>query len=274
MTHMPKRWAKRYRRMQTGHFTQCLVSAEALKAALKTLLDDTERYIITIKRSSFNWDSGKNQEAELTIFEGDQLDLADAVDPRLLRSRRVTVVLADKGNGVAKIDLTARSWEIVGGGSAMREKLISANAQLLDGVRSRFITPGYIALTMLAPLWSVLLVLASWTLASPRTRHLSNANPYNQAAFNASFPQWTDTYTHAAFILWPIFIFIGLVMITARLLSGGLRIWPESFTFKSIVGAFYRIRISTFTPGNATVIVTGIIIAVVSALITLLFTHI
>lgn len=259
--------------MQTGHFTQSLVSAEALRAALQTLLADTERYIITVKRSSFNWDSGKDQNTEFTMFEDEKLDLVDAIDPRLLRSRRVTIVVADKEKGVAKIDLTARSWEIVSSGSAIRNKLISANVQLLEGVRSKFITPGYIAMTMLAPLWSSLLLIIIWSFVSSRGRHLNDAKPFSQAAFNAAVPHWIEVYARTLIILWPLFIFISLMMIAARLLSGGLRIWPESFTVKSIFGALYRIRISTFTAGNTAVIITGIIIAVVSSLITILFTH-
>ena len=186
------------------------------------------------------------------------------------------VILADREKGIAKVDLTARSWEILNNGSSIRDKLISVNTQLLKGVRSRFIfiTPGHITWTILTPLWSSILLFIIWGLSNSRARYLINSNaPNSQAALDALVPHWIDSYVRTMLILWPLFLFAGLVMMAIRLMSGGLRTWPESLTFKSAIGALCRVRISTFSTGNVATIIIGVIIAVVSSLITLLLMH-
>lgn len=50
-----------------------------MRAALLFLLKDTERYIITIKRPRFNWETGRDQRSELLAVRAKYDELVDKV---------------------------------------------------------------------------------------------------------------------------------------------------------------------------------------------------
>lgn len=248
-----------------------------MKVALQQLLTDTERYIIVIKRSSTNWETGEPQGPDLTLFETDPIDLVSALDPRLLRSRHVTVVLADRNNGVAKIDITLRSWQLIHDSPSIRDKLTIFNSDLISGGRAPLIRPSVAVLIFVAPLLSYLLLFVIWSYSSATIRkaidNLQPGSPDYIATLNRLVPPWLDHYLHTALALWPACIVVSLVIGSIRLMAGGLRVWPEALTFKSATQGLYRIRLSTFTADNAGKIMVGVLIALISSLLTLLFTR-
>jgi hypothetical protein len=250
-----------------------------MKEALRELLKDTDRYIFMIKRSRINRESGQAQAGELTLFENDSIELDSALDPRLLRSRQAAVLLVDKDRGIAKVDITGRSWEVLQDSALLRERLIAFNSKLIKGGRARLISAGYVALVSLFPLWSSFVLFIAWTVSSARNRYLfynsasSHVNPNPKQPFPVPPPHWLGSYFKAVIFLWPVFLFISLAMGSVRLMGGGLRVWPESLTLRSAAQAFYRIRISTFTAGNASTVIIGVITAVIASLLTYLIIH-
>ena len=267
------RWTRRYRRRPSGRLVAWLVSPEAMREALQYLLADTERYVITIRRSRFNWDSGQSQTVDFVLFENDSIDLSDSLDLRLLRSRRVIILLADKEKGVVSVNLTGRSWAIWKDSPKLREKLISFNYMLTAGARRRFIRPSYIFAVLTAPFWSSFALFVLWSVSGARSRYLTYNYRASGAALTAAIPPWLEGYVRITIALWPAFIALSFAMLSIIVMGGGLQIWPESLTFKTIAGALYRIRGSTVTPSTATAIVVGAVTAVISAALTFWFTH-
>src|SRR5260370_40953892 len=98
---MTARWIRRFKTQSQGRFNCWLVSHETMRDALNQLLANTERYIMVIRQPRTNWQTGKSQDTGLTLFESDSIDLTSAIDPRLLRSRRIVRILSDKKNGTA-----------------------------------------------------------------------------------------------------------------------------------------------------------------------------
>jgi hypothetical protein len=246
-----------------------------MRAALLFLLKDTERYIITIKRPRFNWETGRDQSPGLTLYEDDVLDLSTALDPRLSRSRRVNLLLTDKASGTCEINLTARSWEVWIDSPSLRDKLISFNQQLIAGAHSRLVTAGIAVWIFFTPMWSSFALVAIWSLSNRRGRQLSfkSNSPASQAAFQKAVPQWIYHYIHTIFALWPVFIVLSLAIFSVILMAGGLQTWPERLTLKSAAQSLYRVRASTITPATATAIIVGIVTAVISAVATFWLTR-
>jgi hypothetical protein len=241
-----------------------------MRAALLFLLKDTERYIITVKRPRFNWETGRDQSPGLTLYENDGLDLSTAIDTKLSRSRRVQILLTDKEKGTCQINLTARSWEIWTDSSALRDKLITFNQRLIAGAHSRIITSWNAGFILLTPVWSALILVVIWSLSTRRGRQLGfdTNSPAGQAAFNKAVPQWIDNFEHTMFALWPVFLAISLAIWSVIAMAGGLQIWPEKLTFKSAAQSLYRVRASTITPATATAIIVGVVSAVIGAVVT------
>jgi len=162
-----------------------------MRAALLYLLKDTERYVITVKRPRFNWETGRDQSPGLTLYENDTLDLATVLDPRLSRSRRVLVLVTDKEKGTCQINLTAREWEVWNDSPQLRDKLTSFNQQLIAGARSRIITAGVAGWILFTPVWSSFLIGIIWSFSSRRVRRLFSqpTSPASQAAINKARPR-------------------------------------------------------------------------------------
>jgi hypothetical protein len=266
---MTARRERHFRKRSSGRFTTRLVSPEAMRAALLYLLNDTERYIITVKRPRFNWETGRDQSPGLTLYENDTLDLATVIDPRLSRSRRVLVLVTDREKGTCQINLTARKWEVWIDSASLRDKLISFNQQLIAGARSRIITTTMGVWILLTPAWSSLLLTVIWSLSSRRVNQLMTqpSTPANQAALDKVTPQWLPNYVHTVFALWPVFLAISLAIWSVIAMAGGLQIWPERLTLKSAAQSLYRVRASTITPGTATAMIVGIVSAVTGAIV-------
>lgn len=177
-----------------------------MRKALTQLLSDAERYIIIIRRSRTIWESGDAQAPELTLFEEDPIAFDNELDPRFVRSRRVTIVLVDKARGIAEINLTARSWRILQESSTIRQRLITFNAELITGSRGRFITSNYANLILTTPLWCFVLAYLIWTVSS-----VNNFNWFYGKNIDATGPgpAIPDGLTHFAttmFALWPAFL--------------------------------------------------------------------
>lgn len=265
--------SRRHRRLQNRP-TPRLVSPETMRKALQQLLANTERYIIIIRRSGTNPETGDAQDRDLTLFESDQVDLASRLDQRLLRSRRVTIILAEQGLGVARINLTSRSWAILQDSPSLRDRLTSFNSELIAGARSRLITSGWAAAMLFAPLWSSAVLFLIWSISSAKNANTfwGTANPHKPNNF-PPVPQWLHGYWHAVLYLWPVFVIICLVILAIETLAGGLRVWPESITLRSMGRALSRIKLSTFTVANASQLIILTVAAIVGGLVVLLLSH-
>jgi hypothetical protein len=142
-----------------------------MKEALRQLLSDSERYLIMVKRSRTSWETGQLQEQSLTLFENDSIELTNSLDPRLLKSRRVVIVLSDKDRGVLQVNITDRTWEVLQESPSIRQRLISFNSHLIEGGRTRLISVGSAVSTLLFPIWASLVAYFVWSIEDPKSRN-------------------------------------------------------------------------------------------------------
>lgn len=241
-----------------------------MRAALSELLADTKRYMIIIKLPRVNWETGKSQHTQLTLFEGDPVELGEAIDPRLLRARRVSIILADDSNGVLEINITRRTWRILQDSSALRDKLIDFNSQLISGRRTRFISPGWACIVLFSPAWGIFLAALVFLLGTTAGRKFVGSQ---SNVPTPPVPDWVHNMALTLVVCWPFFICIFLAMFAIISSSGALLVWPNSLTMNSVAEALYRVRTNLFTLVNTIALVIGIAAAFFGALFTWVLTR-
>jgi hypothetical protein len=241
--------------------------------AVKALLGGVDRYIVTIRKASNNPGAGKSTSSDLVLYESDSLDFSAGIDSRLLRSRRVIVILVAKDSGIAKIDLTNRTWEVWQGSARLRDRLIVLNRAMIEGAKSRWTTATSASLVFFAPLFIYSAIFALWSGLDAKVRNDVYGRHPNQAAADKLTPHWLHEVAQVTRDFWPVFILASLVIALIRISGGGLRVWPESFTAQSLSNAIYRIRGITFTLENASTIIVGVVIAVIASALTFWFAH-
>ncbi len=170
--------------------------------------------------------------------------------------------------------MTRRTWEIWRDSPELRDKLTTLNSTLIANARSRVVgSVGYAISILLAPIYILLITFTVWSVSTARVRNALYGKNSNSDAFLKFVPNWLNDLRDTALLLWPVFGVFFLAMISIVVIAGGLRIWPEYLTFPSMARSLYRLRTNTFTPASATAIIIGVIIAVVSALLTFWFTR-
>lgn len=256
------------RRALRGRLTTRLVTPESMSRALKTLLADTERYVIAVSRPRFSWRSGKAQEPAIIIYDGDPLALDDQLDPRLRASRQVIILITQDDGGVAEINLTSRTWGAWNSTPALTKRMLSVNQCLLDGARTRLIGALPAILMFSAPIWLDAVAFFTWAFSSPAAR-----NQVFGKTSNVITPHWLSVYISALFHLWPIFVLLAAAILLIDIMSGGLSVWPDAVTETSAFKAFHSIRGNLFGAKSVSGILGGIIVGLVVAYIVSWFTH-
>lgn len=86
--------------------TTRLADPESMARGLDQFTSNLRRYTIIVKRSSFNWDTGKAQDPNIVLFEDEPPVLDGVIDTKILKSKHVTILATTNDNGNASIDLT------------------------------------------------------------------------------------------------------------------------------------------------------------------------
>lgn len=121
--------------------TTRLADPASMTEALGQFTSKLRRYTIIIKRSSFNWDTGKGQERNLVLFEDEPAVIDGEIDSRLLKSKNVTILATTRDGGTASLNLTSRSISTWASTPELRELIEEFNKALRINARSRWITP-------------------------------------------------------------------------------------------------------------------------------------
>jgi hypothetical protein len=257
----------------TGRFKPSLTSHEAMRGALADLLGDADHYFIFIRQPR-NYQAG-TQANTLTLYDDDPLDLTTSLDPQLLRSRSVKVVIASKTWGAAQVNVTARRWEILQDSPAVRAKLADFGAALKAGKRSRLISPGYMVFALTFPLWAVAVIAVAWAFGNPENRALfTNPKTPANAPLAVPYPHWTVDLGIAFIASWPFWLFVGFMIGATYYLAGGLLVWPEVMTFASAARAIHNVRASLFTLPNFNALVIAVLAGIICVLFGLVLAHV
>jgi hypothetical protein len=260
----------RTRLKRAGRLTGRLVSEEGMSNALRYLLEDTQHYLFLINRSSVNPATGEDQDASITLSEKDPPSLGSSLDPRIRHSRRIIVVLVQNDGGVAKIDLTARKWEIWIKSATLRGKLSTFNKKLLVEAHSPLITTGGALSIAAFPIWAPILMWLVWSFSSRKARY----EVYTVKNSSLPWPAWIQQFENVSAKFWPILILAALGIWIIVLSGGGLRIWPSYLSRHSLQRATYEIRSNFALPQNLnSPLFVGIAGAVVGAILVYILTH-
>lgn len=259
-------------RRSRGQFTKRLVSEEGMADALRYLLSDVQQYMLIVNRAAINSDSGESQDASIAFSESDPPLLEDSLDARLKHSRRIIAILMLNDGGVAKIDLTRRSWEIWITSPSVRERLRTFKRKLRAVAHSWLITIDSGVLIAGFPIWSIALLFFAWSFSSKKTRY--EVWSTKNGGKKSSWPLWLQHYESIIYKLWPIFILIGAAICVIVLLSGGLKIWPRYLSRISFQRASYEVRSNLAIPQNLNApLFVGLAGAIVGAVITVLLSR-
>lgn len=256
------------RRALRGQLTTRLVTQESMSRALNTLLADTRRYVIAVSRPRYSWRSGKPQEAAIVIYDGDPLAL-DQLDQRLRHSRRVIILITQDDGGVAKVDLTSRRWESWNKTASLTERMLSVNQRLLDGACTRAIGVLPATLILLAPLWLAFVSFFAWGFSSRSARQ----QVFAKGSINFVAPHWFGKYISILFHLWPIFVLLAVAVLLVDIMSGGLSVWPDELSSRSIRKTIHGIQANLLGAKSVSGMLSGIAIGISVAYILSWFTH-
>jgi hypothetical protein len=261
----------RYRREREGRLTGRLVSEEAMNDALRYLLEDCQRYMLIVNRSIINPDSGESQDPSVILSDDNPPLLSESLDARLKRSRQVIIVLVQKDGGVAKIDLTARRWEVWIKSATLPRKIRVFNKKLASGARTRVLTAatGWWIITL--PLWATFLLFLGWSLSTSQRRHEVWGSSHGS---KTPWPGWIVHFETTMLSLWPLWVICAVVIWLVVIMGGGLRIWPRYLSSNSLQRAAFQVRSNFVLPQNLNApLFVGVVCAVLSALITYLLTR-
>lgn len=258
----------RTKRERRGHLTSRLVSEEAMNRALRYLLEDAQRYMLIVNRSTVNTESGEIQDASITLSEDNPPSLDNGLDPRIKYSRQVIIVLVQKDGGVAKVNLTSRTWEVWVKSPTLPRRIRVFNKELTSGAYSRFFTSTTALGLFTIPVWLPFLLFIIWTFCNNNARHAMWSN--SKAAPNIPLPVWDQHIQSLTFKLWPLFIVVALGIAVVVLTSGGLRIWPRYLSNHSFQRTVYEIKSNFSIPQNLN---SPLFVAVVSVILTAVLTY-
>ena len=259
---------------RVGALTDRLVDEPVMSAALRELLIDTDRWILCVDRSPISWETGERQVPYFVLHENGDMQFGDALDSRLVRSRRVNIVASWSDGSVAVVDLRGRRYDSLTLSPLVVQRMNQFNAALKAGDRSRLYTPAVIALLALWPIFGAMAIAIIALTVDVAQDPVFRANLFNDSYERPSsqLPEWARTVAYYMGVLWPLSLPIAIGLSVARLLSGGLRTWPKAFSRFSILSLFYRIRAETTRVENWRSIGVGATIAVISVLVTLWLT--
>jgi hypothetical protein len=213
-----------------------------MHSALVALLDDVLRYTIIIKRARINWDTGQLQDTDLVIREADGFESGASPSPDMLRSRKVLIHLELNDNGVAFINLTQRHWFKRAHSQDLGDRMLSFNRSLLQGARTKWLTPVGSVFIGLLPLLCIIVELVAYNIFTPNIKKDSTGA--------VLYPDWISIIFWILLISWPFAIIAGLVILWIRVRAGGLRVWPESLTMRSFADTLFKIRTTIAVPEN------------------------
>lgn len=240
--------------------------------AIRYLLEDAQRYMFIINRSPINPENGETQDESITLSEKDPLSLGNVFDARLRHSRQIIIVLIQQDGGVAKIDLTARKWEVWVRSATLPAKIRTFNKKLRSAGHSRLFTTDAVLLLASFPFWSFVLLFTVWSILNRKARH----EIYSKSKTSPSIPppEWLLHYGSAIVNLWPLILLVAAGIWIIILTSGGLRIWPKYLSRHSLQRAIYEIRANFALPQNLNApLFVAVVAAIFGALITYLLTR-
>ncbi|MEU4328979.1 hypothetical protein [Nonomuraea dietziae] len=254
-----------------GRFPNRLYVEESVVNALRALTIGCERYIIIVNKSWSDWLGKKGERPEHVLFETDALDFDQGLDGRLRKSRKVHAIVVDQDGGVVEVDMKARTWRILAESDQVRKRIREVDDALREGLHPQRFSSTAAAWIAVAPFVAIIVVGMLLQLIDPNLRSHFDA-PADSRASSAPYPGWFYDFMTVALYCSPICLVIAAMLFVPVVLAGGLHIWPELLTWRSVFGMLFQAGRSIQLPQDGRSIFVGVTIAFISALLTFWFT--
>jgi hypothetical protein len=240
--------------------TQRLISAESMASGLDELLSKLLRYTLIIDRPSFSWETAQSQSPNVVLFEDEKPIIDGAIDPRLFKARRVTLMVTSSDRGVASIDLTSRRILVSVSTDELRNLIKDFNERLLAGARSRWFTPQAVASLVTTTVLAIAMPIVVDIIVNPKVRHIVNSGNSNRGV---PWDAWVSKSTLIVAIVAIVPTLMAVIISVIRTRSGSLRVWPGGLTLRAFAQTVYKIRISDTLRKNISSIAVGVVTAVI-----------
>jgi hypothetical protein len=228
--------------------------------------------MIFIERSRISWNTGEAQSPGLVIHKGEDLDLSETLDFRLVGSKKVEIILSWPDGGSALMNLTDRGHRFITSSPSATERINEFEAELKLGAGSRIFTFGLGLMLALWPLTAFIPAFFVTIFTDPATRRYIFTN--GSASTPAPpIPHWADEYLRIIIYFWPAALVFAVTIAYTRIRSGGLRIRRNTEIQLSWLAFLYRLRSEGLRIDNWRPIFIGAISAAISALVTVWFSR-
>jgi len=249
-----------------------LVSRLVMSGALRAVTESADHWAFLVLRSPLDWETGVTQAAGLAIKTGEEIELSDNLDLRLVKSKRTRLLLHWSDGGIVLVDLTLRRYSVIAPSALARQHMNEFKNAIKLGAASALITPKFINFLLTWPFLLILAALAQVAIQDEEYRHYL-FGPFDAARVEPHLPAWYEGVGPTARLLYLLSFLAALAIGYVRLKSGGLRVWPNALTKISFLGILYRLRTEGLRLENWRQIATGVIIGVLIAVMTFWFAN-
>ncbi|TWF94432.1 hypothetical protein [Saccharopolyspora dendranthemae] len=240
-----------------------LVEPEVLGESLKNLIESAESWTFHVTRSKLNWDTGKAQQEGLTLGPGDDVKLGNELDPRLAKSRRVSLYITWSDGGAALVNLADRSHREITGSDSLTKNIKEFSNRIKSGATS-FTGINFVAFLFLWPFALGIGMAFISSLTDPaRRKWLFEPTP---EGVRPPLSPWVHEAMSVAILFWPATIIAAALIVTLRAYCGGLRVKRMPITKTSVPLALYKLRSELLRGDIWRPIVTGVVICVFGAI--------
>lgn len=246
---------------QTGPLCPHLAETSAIISAIEYLRSNSANFTFVITRSPMDRESGNLQDSYIAIHKSDTDELAK-LPVTLSQGKNIQICFQTSDQGLARIQLTARSWEIWIDTPAVREILLQFNKMIRAGQKARFATSGFAALLVF---WPFLLMFILFIIGAATDSRFRGSGQQQFKVENT--PAWIDEVLRPVPYLWLLTMICALGIGIVRLQGGGMRRWPERFSKRALILAFHQFRINPLNREATRMVVASIISGVVAAVI-------
>lgn len=209
-----------------------------MASALRDLTDSASYWSFHLIRSSVDLSTGEKQSPGLILYKGDEVDLNDDLDERLIRSRVARLMVSWEDGGSVDINLTGRSYERVTPSPSVKVHMDQFEKAINDAPAVRWTSTGLIALLVLWPILAGMILAAIATILDPAMQ----AAFLDRKSTKLPMPGWADETMKNLIYFWPVTLVASIPLGAYRTTSGGLKVGKKTPLSESLLLFFFRVR--------------------------------